>query len=147
MESKEPMFASMENPNPHYIPPGCRKEAEDALNLQYYRAGISGWKFVWDTGNHTLNHITQETIMRYPDGKVKIMLKNASVTLALLEALRHGELNHVRLIHSFAAIPADNASQRISMEEVFSSVTVQRVVEVGRTDCISEILIFAQKDP
>jgi hypothetical protein len=146
MDSKEPMFSSMENPNPHYVPPGCGKKSKEDLNLQYYRAGISDWKFVWDTGDCIIDNIEQETIIRYPDGKVKIMLKNASVSLALLNALRYGELNHVQLIHTFTAIPTKNVNQRLAMEEVFSSITVQRAVEVGRTDCVSEILIFAQKD-
>lgn len=114
--------------------------------MEYFRSGVSEWTIQWDGGEHHLNRVTQETVVRYPDGKIKVVLTSASIIKELIKDFSGGKLAKARLIRKFKAIPAENITQPVNMKEIFGKISIQRIVEREKELCLPEVVILAERD-
>lgn len=147
MKMKSPKQSERkENPNKEYVPPGVKTTLLKDLNdFGYYRASVSNWVFEWNGGEEKIDRVTQEAIIRYPNGGAKIVLNNASISNELYMALQHGALNEVKLKHYFMAIPVENTSEKIPMCEIFERVSVKRIAEILKAQSVAQMVIYAEK--
>ena len=114
--------------------------------MEYFRSGVSDWTLQWDGGEYHLIRITQETVVRYPDGKIKVVLKGASVIDELLKNFSGGNLTGTRLIRKFKAFPVENITQPVGMKEIFGKIKLHKIVEHEKELCVPEVVIFDERE-
>lgn len=114
-------------------------------DVEYFRSGVSEWTIQWDGGEYHLLRITKETVVRYPDGRIKVVLKGASIIEELLKDFSEGKLDGARLIRKFKAIPVEDINRPVGMKEIFGKIKIQKIVEQEKELCIPEVVILAER--